>query len=100
MFSGGIFWFGMGAVFVLVALGARAWAHDLRLRMSWWKWLLAFGWYGLLNFSAALGFTFIGEDEAGAGLRMLALLGVITTILGVGLARLLWSGRERSATDS
>ena len=99
MFSGGFFWFGMGIVFVLVALGARAWAEDLRLAMSWWKWLFAFAWYALLNFSVALGFTLIGEDETGAGLKLLAFLGVITLILGVGLARLLWSGRTKPAAD-
>jgi len=99
MFSGGFFWFGMGAVFVVVVLGARAWAEDLGLSMSWWKWLLALAWYALLNFTLALGFTFIGEGETGAGWRFLAFLGVITAILGVGLARLVWSGRKRAAAS-
>lgn len=99
MFSGGVFWFGMGVVFVVVVLGARAWAEDLRLSMSWWKWLLALAWYALLNFSVALGFTFLGEEETGAGLKLLAFFGVITVILGVGLGRLLWSGRKNPAAS-
>lgn len=97
MFGGGIFWFAMGVVFVIVALGARAWAKDLRLRMTWWAWILVLAWYALLNFTVALSFTLIGEGERSAGLRFLAFLGVITLLCGAILAR--WLGARRRAPE-
>lgn len=94
MFSGALFWFVMGILFVLVAIGARVWAEDLKLKMTWWKWLLVALWYGLLNFTIAVPFTFWGENEGRAGRTSLLFMGVITIILGVGLFSLLWSRRE------
>ena len=63
--------------------------------MTWWKWLLAAVWYILLIFFIFMDFTIIGEGEPAAGLRMLLFQGVIMTILGVGLGRLLWAGRTK-----
>lgn len=94
MFSGGLFWFIMGILFVLVAVGAKVWTEELGLKMTWWKWALAGLWYLLLNGTVALAFTFVGENETGAGVRSLLLFGIITVILGVGLWRLLWLGRQ------
>ena len=56
-------WFSMGILTVLVATSARAWAHDLGLRMSWWKWLLAALWYGWALLTVAVPMTFVGERE-------------------------------------
>lgn len=97
MFSGGFFWFLMGLLFVLVAAGVKAWTDSLGIKMSWWKWLLALLWYGLLNFAVALPMTFVGENETGAALKAFLFLIVITVILGVGLWRLLLSGRRAGA---
>ena len=83
----------VGALLGLVVTGAIAWARSLRLRMPWWKWLLAALWYLLLNFFVFLDFTFIGEGETGAGVKLLLVQGVIMIVLGVGLVRLLWAGR-------
>ena len=90
-----LFMFIAGAVTGLVAAGAIAWAKDLGLKMTWWKWLLAALWYILLNFFIFLDFTMIGEGESGAGLKLLFFQGVLMIILFVGLVRLLWSGREK-----
>ncbi len=90
-----LFVFIAGAVTGLVAAGAIAWAKDLGLKMTWWKWLLAALWYILLNFFIFLDFTMIGEGESGAGLKLLFFQGVLMIILFVGLVRLLWSGREK-----
>lgn len=91
-----LFAFIVGALSGLVITGAIAWAKDLGLRMTWWKWLLVALWYLLLNFFVLMDFTLIGEGEPGAGLRLLLFQGIIMIILGVGLVRLLWAGRERS----
>lgn len=89
-----IFSFIVGLTSGLVIAGAIAWAKDLGSKMTWWKWLLSALWYGLLNFSVLLAFTMMGEGKTAAGLKILLFLGVITFILGAGLARLLWAGRE------
>lgn len=89
-----IFTFFVGLLSGLVITGAIVWARDLRLRMTWWKWVLAAVWFILLDFFVLLAFTMIGEGETGAGMKMLFVFGIIMFILGVGLARLLWSGRE------
>lgn len=95
MFSGGVFWFIMGMLFILVAVGAKAWAESLRLNMTWWKWVCALVWYALLNFTVAGPMTFIGENEAGAGGKLFLFSLVGTIILGVALWRILVSGREK-----
>ncbi len=97
MFGGAGLWFFLGMVFILVAAGARHWANDLGLRMTWWKWLLAAAWYALLNLTVAAPMTLVGENEAGAGGRLLAAMAVLTVILGVGLWRVLAAGAEAEA---
>ena len=91
-----IFSFIVGALSGLVILGAITWAEDLGLKMTWWKWLLAALWYILLLFFVFLDFTFIGEGEAGAGLKLLLVQGITMVILGAGLVRLLFAGRQKS----
>ncbi|MCP4896045.1 MAG: hypothetical protein GY906_03640 [bacterium] len=97
MLSGALIWFLLGMLAVVVIVGARLWAQDLGLRMSWWKWVLAAAWYGLLNLSVAVPMTFVGEGEGGAAARLFLLFAVITIILGVGLLRLLFAGRRSRA---
>lgn len=97
MFSGGIFWFIMGMLFILVAAGAKTWAEALRLKMSWWKWSCALLWYGLLAFTVAGPMTFLGENEAAAGGRLFLFSLVLTIITGVALWRILASGRIKTS---
>ncbi len=95
----GLLLLGLGALSPVVAAGAKAWAEDLRLRMPWWKWVLAGLWYGLLNFTVAAGFTLRGENERRAGNAVLAFFGALTAALGVVLAAILWAGREPAKGD-
>ena len=97
MFSGALFWFIMGMLFILVAVGAKTWADALRLKMTWWKWLLALLWYVQLNLTVAAPMTFIGENEAAAGGKLFLFMIVATIIFGVVLWRLLVLGREAKA---
>lgn len=97
MFSGGIFWFIMGMIFILVAVGARAWAEALRLKMTWWKWLFALIWYAILNFTVAGPMTFLGENEGEAAGKLFLFSLVGTIILAVALWRILLIGREKKA---
>jgi hypothetical protein len=90
-----MFAFVAGLLSSLVFMGAKAWFKDLGLKMSWWKWLLAILWYILLNFFVFLDFTLIGEGETSATLRLVLFQSVVVIILGVGLIRILWSGRQK-----
>ena len=85
----------IGVLTVPVIWAARFWAKDLGLRITWWKWLLAGFWYLLLLFFVFMDFTFIGEGETGAGLKLLAAEAVIMIILGAGVARLILTDHER-----
>jgi hypothetical protein len=71
------------------------WAKDLKLKMNWWKWLLTAIWYVLLLFFILADFTLIGEGEPGAGWKFLAFQVIIMVILGVGLFRLLLTGKKK-----
>jgi hypothetical protein len=92
-----IYTFLVGVVSGLVIAGARVWARDMGLKMTWCKWLLSAFWYILLNFFVFLDFTMIGEGETGAGLKLLFFQGVTMFILGVGLVRVLWAGRTKKS---
>lgn len=80
-----LFWIVMGLIYALMIAGAPAWARDLGLQMTWWKWVLATLWYGLLSVSIAASFTLMGEKEPRAGQLALGLTLVIMIALGVGL---------------
>ncbi len=84
-----LFWIVMGLIYALMIAGAPAWAEDLGLQMTWWKWLLTAIWYGLLSLGIAASFTLMGEKEPRAGQYALGLTLVIMIILGVGLWSLL-----------
>lgn len=89
MFQGALFWMIMGALTVLVGASAKTWAEDLRLKMTWFKWVLAALWYLLVWLTVATPFTLAGENEASAGLRILPFLLIPTIVLGVALWRFL-----------
>lgn len=90
-----IFAFIVGALTGPVIYAAIFWAKELKLRMYWWKWSLVALWYLLLLFFILADFTLMGEGEPGAGWKLLAFQSIIMFILGVGLFRLVWSGRNR-----
>jgi len=85
----------IGLVTVPLVMGAVALARDLNLKMNWWKWTLTGLWYFLLLFCIYLDFTFIGEGEVSAGWKLLLFEGVILMVLGVGLVRILFLGRNK-----
>jgi len=89
MFEGDLFWMIMGALSVLVGISATIWAKDLGLKMNWFKWVLVVLWYLLVWLTVASPLTLIGENEAGAGYRIIPFLLVPTVILGVALWRYL-----------
>jgi hypothetical protein len=85
-----IFWTVMGLIYALIIAGAAVWAQDMGLQMSWWKWILAAVWYVLLSFTFAGSFTLLGEKAPGAGYRFLCFNLIITIIVGIMFAFLIF----------
>ena len=96
-FTTGTFWFIMGILTVSVFVGAKIMFEDRGFKMNWWKWTLFAVWWLLLFATLAGPGTLLGENEAKGALGTIGILGVITIILGVGLWRLLASGKEKAA---
>lgn len=78
-----LFWIAMGLIYALAIAGARVWAQDLGLQMTWWKWLLVALWYCFLSYSFAGAFTLLGEKEPRAWYRFLGFHLIITVLLGI-----------------
>jgi hypothetical protein len=85
-----IFWIIMGLIYALIIAGAPIWMQDMGVQMSWWKWILAAVWYVLLSFSFAGSFTLLGEKEPAAWYRFLFFNLIITIIVGVIFALLIF----------
>ena len=89
MFTSGFFWFVMGMIAILVAMGFKAFAEDRGWTLNWWKWLLAAVWYLIFSLSWFTWGTLIGEMEGSAGFKMWLVGMGVSIVLGVGLWRLL-----------
>ena len=88
-FDSKLFWLLMGILFVLVASGFKAFAHERGWVITWWKGLLAILWYAIFSASFYAWGTLIGENEASAGFKIFLLGFFVNAILGVTLWRLL-----------
>ena len=84
-----VVWMFVGAVSVLVVLGAKEWFKDAEITMSWWKWLIGVVWYVILMTGLAAPFTLMGEGEAGAGWKMLLFSLPVLIITGFAVYRIL-----------
>lgn len=84
-----VVWMFVGAVSVLVVLGAKEWFKDAEITMSWWKWLIGVVWYVILMMGLAAPFTLMGEGEAGAGWKMLLFSLPVLIITGFAVYRIL-----------
>lgn len=90
-----VVWMFVGAVSVLVVLGAKEWFKDADITMSWWKWLIGVVWYIILMMSLAAPFTLMGEGETGAGWKMLLFTIPVLVITGFAVYRILKIGTEK-----
>ena len=84
-FNSGGFWFLMGIFFVLIAAGFRAYAGDRGWTISWWQAILGCVWYGIFMLSFYAWGTLAGENEGGAGFKILILGLFICLVAGIGL---------------
>ena len=85
-----VVWIFVGAVSVLVVLGAKEWFKDAAITMTWWKWLVGVVWYiffFLMGLTAP--FTLMGEGETGAGWKMLLFTIPVLVITGFAVYRIL-----------
>lgn len=89
MYGWSIFWFAMGLVSLVMAIGFKQLAKEKGIRMTWWKWVLSGGWWIGFLLAVAVPFTFIGEGEPAAGAWMVLFSVVPAAILGVGVWRII-----------
>jgi hypothetical protein len=93
-FSSGFFWFVEGVFACLAVLGLKLWAEDRGIPMPFWKWILAGIWVVFLGFTIAFVGTSLGENEVVAARLGGILFGLTSLVSGIGLWRLLRSGRK------
>ena len=84
-----VVWLFVGAVSVLVVMGAKEWFKDAAITMSWWKWLIGVVWYIIAMMTLAAPFTLMGEGEVGAGWKMLLFSLPVIIITGFAVYRIL-----------
>ena len=92
--TGGLFWFLMGMLAVLVGVGFKAFADQKGWGLNWWKWLLSILWYIIFSLSFYTWGTLLGENEGGAGFKIWLVGMGFSLIFGVGLWRLLAAGAK------
>ena len=90
-----VIWILIGAISVLVVLGAIEWFKDAGIVMNWWKWLIAAIWYILTLMGLAAPFTLMGEGESAAGWRLLLFSVPVLIILAFIVLRILQIGKAR-----
>jgi len=93
-FTTGLFWFMEGIFVCLSVLGFKIWTEDRGIPMPVWKWALLSIWILMFSFSIAFVGTNLGEKESTAALLGGILFGLITIIAGVGLWRLILTGKK------
>lgn len=90
-----VVWVLVGAVSVLVVLGAIEWFKDAGIVMNWWKWLIGVLWYILTLMGLAAPFTLMGEGESGAGWKLLLYSLPVLIILAFVVFRILQIGKSK-----
>ena len=88
-FDGPLFWMLMGMIAVVIGGALWSFADRRGWVLTWWKWLLAALWYAVFGLSFYASGTLVGENEPGAGRRVLLLGLFLSLVLGVGLVRVL-----------
>ena len=95
-FNSGFFWFLEGMLFCIVLVGFRAWMKDRGVQMTLWKWMALICWILFFGFTLAFIGTSLGENEPAAALRGGILFGLLTVLVGVVLARFVFSSPKPS----
>ncbi|HEY62407.1 MAG TPA: hypothetical protein G4N95_07125 [Anaerolineae bacterium] len=91
-----VVWILIGAVSVLIVLGAIEWFKDAGIVMTWWKWLIATIWYIIVLMGLAAPFTLMGEGESAAGWKLLIFSVPVLVILAFIVLRILRIGKTKA----
>ncbi|MBW2370586.1 MAG: hypothetical protein JRH15_22165 [Deltaproteobacteria bacterium] len=89
--NGNIFWFLMGVLLIPVAAAFKMDAEKRGWTITWWKGLIVLAWYAILCVTLYSGGILMGENEIGAGIKLLLAGHIFLFITGVPLWRLLSS---------
>ena len=92
-----VVWIIVGAITVLIVLGAMEWFKDARIMMNWWKWLIAAIWYVFTLMGLAAPFTLMGEGESAAGWKLMLFSLPVLIISGFVVYRIIQIGQTKKA---
>lgn len=95
-----LFWMILGALQILILLGARAWLDHYRKKVAFWKLLLMYLSFVGLCLTVAGGFTLMGEYESSAGWYFIGTLTVPQIIVFALLFKLFILGRKPAMVAS
>jgi len=93
-FNSAFFWFMEGVLVCLAVIGFKVWMEDRKIPMPFWKWILLGMWALFFGFTIAFVGTNLGEKEPKAALLGGIIFGLLTVISGVGLWRVLKTGKK------
>ena len=93
-FNSAFFWFTEGVLVCLAVIGFKVWMEDRKIPMPFWKWILLGLWALFFGFTIAFVGTNLGEKEPKAALLGGIIFGLLTVISGVGLWRVLKTGKK------
>lgn len=83
-----LFWMVMGAMQVLIVMGANEWLKEKGKAVPWWQLLLMYGCFFSFCTVVAGGLTLAGEYESRAGWYFIGFLGLPHIIAGAILLKL------------
>lgn len=83
-----LFWMTMGALQVLVVMGANEWLKSYGKKVTWWQMTLIYLAFASLCSVVAGGFTLMGEYESIAGWYFIGVLGLPVVICSAIALRL------------
>ena len=83
-----------GVLVCLAVIGFKVWMEDRKIPMPFWKWILLGMWALFFGFTIAFVGTNLGEKEPKAALLGGIIFGLLTVISGVGLWRVLKTGKK------
>ena len=92
-----VVWIIIGAITVLIVLGAIEWFKEASILMNWWKWLIVAIWYLFTLMGLAAPFTLMGEGEIAAGWKLMLFSLPVLVISGFAVYRILQIGTTKKA---
>lgn len=94
-----LFWMAMGALNLGLLFVLKLLFQEYKIRVSLLKWVSLSAYWLLLCLLMGAGFTLVGENEAKAGMRLLAFSLVPMLFIGIMIVRWILAGKGNDDSD-